>query len=202
MNKNFFLIGYSEELVTLSEKAGLKLSGIIDLKKKPPYKSLNFYTATQKELESLKIDGVVIGVDDPMKRKHLYDYYKNKKIKILSLYTKKLEPSCSFKDGLIIQDSAIISCNCNFGKNVKINMGATVMHDSIIGDFVTIAPSAVILGRVKINSYSYIGANSTILPDTVIGKNVIIGAGAVVTKNVPSNTVARGVPAQFFKKID
>ena len=74
------------------------------------------------------------------------------------------------------------------------------MHDAVLEDFVTIAPRAVILGRVKVNECVYIGANSTILPDLEIGKNSIVGAGAVVTKNVPADTIAMGVPARFFKK--
>ena len=45
-------------------------------------------------------------------------------------------------------------------------------------------------------------SNSTILPDLEIGENSIIGAGAVVTKDVPSNMIARGVPAKFYKKIN
>ena len=55
------------------------------------------------------------------------------------------------------------------------------MHDVQIGDFVTIAPRAVVLGRVKVSNNVYIGANSTILQDIKIREN-LIGAGAVILK--------------------
>jgi acetyltransferase-like isoleucine patch superfamily enzyme len=70
------------------------------------------------------------------------------------------------------------------------------MHDSTIGNFVTIAPNAVILGRVNIGDSTYIGANSTILPDKSVGENAIVGAGAVVTKNFDSNSTIKGIPAK------
>lgn len=42
----------------------------------------------------------------------------------------------------------------------------------------------------------YIGERTTILPGVKIGDNVIIGAGSVVVKDIPSNTVAAGVPCK------
>lgn len=36
----------------------------------------------------------------------------------------------------------------------------------------------------------------------IIGENCIIGAGAIVTKDIPSNTVAVGVPARVIESID
>lgn len=35
-----------------------------------------------------------------------------------------------------------------------------------------------------------------------IGDNVIIGAGSVVTKNIPSDSVAAGVPARVICSLD
>ena len=96
--------------------------------------------------------------------------------------------------------NSFVSINCSIGRCVKINVGATVMHDVIIGDYVTVAPRAVILGRAKIGKNVFIGANATILPDVEIGDNSIIGAGAVVTKNIPGGVTARGVPAVYNKK--
>ena len=74
------------------------------------------------------------------------------------------------------------------------------MHDCIIGDFVSVAPNALLLGNVTIGNLSYIGANATLLPGVHIGRNVIIGAGAVVTKNVPDNSIFVGNPAREIKR--
>ena len=40
------------------------------------------------------------------------------------------------------------------------------------------------------------------MPGVTIGDNVVIGAGAVVTKDIPSNSVAVGVPAKVIKTAD
>ena len=70
------------------------------------------------------------------------------------------------------------------------------MHDVTVSEFVTIAPNAVVLGRVSIRSNSYVGANSTILPALLIDYNTTIGAGAVVTKDTEKDSVVVGVPAK------
>ncbi|MEG0377159.1 MAG: DapH/DapD/GlmU-related protein, partial [Eubacterium sp.] len=55
---------------------------------------------------------------------------------------------------------------------------------------------------INIGKKVWIGANATILPGISIGDNAIIAAGAVVTKDVPTNTVAAGVPAKIVREID
>ena len=70
------------------------------------------------------------------------------------------------------------------------------MHDNTISDYVTIAPNVVNLGRITVGRSSYIGANATVLPEVMIGNHATVGAGAVVIKNVPDNTIVKGVPAK------
>ena len=67
---------------------------------------------------------------------------------------------------------------------------------SDINDFATVAPNAVLLGKVSIGEGAYIGANSTTLPYKKIGVSSIVGAGAVVTKDVEDYSVVKGVPAE------
>ena len=103
------------------------------------------------------------------------------------------------RNGILIQDFAKIMSNVKIGNGTKINLGAHIHHDNIIGKYVTIAPKAVLLGNVKVSDYSYIGANSTIKQKVKIGKGAIVGAGSVVVKDVRSNDVVAGVPAKSIK---
>ena len=57
-------------------------------------------------------------------------------------------------------------------------------------------------GKVKIGNNVHVGIDTIIMPGVTIGDNVIIGCGAVVTKNIPSNSVAVGVPAKVIESID
>jgi len=55
------------------------------------------------------------------------------------------------------------------------------------------------LKEIVIEDNVMIGANSVLLPGVKIGRGSIIGAGAVVIRDVPSNSVAVGVPARVVK---
>lgn len=57
-------------------------------------------------------------------------------------------------------------------------------------------------GEIKIGNNVFIGARSTILYDVMIGDNVIIGAGSLVNKDIPSGSVAAGVPCKVIGKFD
>lgn len=57
-------------------------------------------------------------------------------------------------------------------------------------------------GEITIGNNVFIGAKSTVLYDVTIGDNVIIGAGSLVSKNIPSGTVAAGVPCRVIGKFD
>lgn len=57
-------------------------------------------------------------------------------------------------------------------------------------------------GSVVIGNNVHIGVKCMIMPGVTIGNNCVIGAGAVVTKDIPSNSVAAGVPARVIQTID
>jgi acetyltransferase-like isoleucine patch superfamily enzyme len=72
--------------------------------------------------------------------------------------------------------------------------------DTMIGEFSTLYPSAVISGNVKIGQECEFGANSCVLQDVTIADRVKVGAGAVVTKTInEEGSTYTGVPAR--KKI-
>ena len=49
---------------------------------------------------------------------------------------------------------------------------------------------------VHIGDNVFVGTGAMILKGVTIGENAVIGAGSVVTGDIPSNTVAAGVPAR------
>lgn len=56
--------------------------------------------------------------------------------------------------------------------------------------------------KVVIGNNVYIGQKAMILRGVTIGDNVIIGAGAIVTKDIPSDSVAAGIPARVVCTLD
>ena len=99
-------------------------------------------------------------------------------------------------DGVVLAQGAIITTNVKLGRHTHINVAASISHDCVVGDYVTICPQAAVTGAASIGSRSFIGSGAMILPGISIGENVTVGAGAVVAANIPSNTTVAGVPAR------
>ncbi|MFH1352960.1 MAG: acyltransferase [bacterium] len=57
-----------------------------------------------------------------------------------------------------------------------------------------------IVETITVESGADIGVGAVILPGVKIGRNSIIGAGAVVNKDIPSDSVAAGIPAKVIKR--
>jgi sugar O-acyltransferase (sialic acid O-acetyltransferase NeuD family) len=108
-------------------------------------------------------------------------------------------------EGAILCAFTTITSNVKIGRFFHANLYSYVAHDSIIGDFVTFAPSVHCNGRIVVEDYAYIGTGVVIKEGEsgrpiVIGKGSIVGMGAVVTKNVPPFTTVIGNPAVEMRK--
>ena len=125
-------------------------------------------------------------------------------------------------DGVVIHkdvsirnpEKVSIGKNTHVGEKVHIGGGGKV----IIGEWCQIANNVIIAtanhnmngerycGNVSyedvyIGNNVWIACNAIILPGVKIGDNSVIAAGAVVTKDVSSDTVVAGVPAEFIRTI-
>ena len=108
------------------------------------------------------------------------------------------------------EDVALIKClNLSGGVYIQAKNGVEISGS------VHIAPGVKIISanhkRFNLSSHIkakpivigkkvWIGANAVILPGITIGEGAIIGAGAVVTRDVPSFSIAVGVPAKIIKE--
>ncbi len=203
--QEIILIGYFLETVELCERAGFKIVGVVD-KNAPTncdYPYLGNDETFLKSETKITDFSLLIVPDEPKLRESLYFKYKKMGFHFATVVSPAayVSPSARIDEGCIIQDGCNISTNVNIGKCVRVNFLANVMHDVTIGDFSTVAPNSVILGRCKVKECVYIGANSTILPERVIHNEAIVGAGSVVTNNVDAHSIVVGVPARRIEKI-
>ena len=95
---------------------------------------------------------------------------------------------------ITIGDNTTISFDCAF---VTHDAATRVIRNLPDGDKET-----VIYAPITVGKNCFIGCRSVILPNVNIGDNCIIGAGRVVNKDIPSNSVAAGVPCKVICTLD
>jgi len=116
---------------------------------------------------------------------------------------------------------------CNFKGSIKIGKDSYIGPNSIlfgageieIGDNVMLGPGVICVshqhgfqesskvmqdqpmefGKIIVEDDVWVGSNAVVLPNIKISRGSIIGAGAVVTRDIPSFSIAVGVPAKVIK---
>ena len=121
----------------------------------------------------------------------------------------------------IFSPSIKIGNNCKFGEYFHLTAcnNITIGDGLLTGRFVLISDNShgklslaesktppskrplVSRGEIVIGNNVWLGDKVTILGGVHIGDNVIIGANSVVTKDIPSNSMAAGVPAKVLKQV-
>jgi sugar O-acyltransferase (sialic acid O-acetyltransferase NeuD family) len=102
-------------------------------------------------------------------------------------------------EGSIICQATIMTTNIVVGRHVLLNLGCTIGHDAVLGDFSSLMPQVNLGGGSTLQEGVFAGTNATVLPRVCIGPNTIIGAGTVVTRDLPANCTAVGVPAKVIQ---
>lgn len=98
--------------------------------------------------------------------------------------------------GSVICAGARFTTNIHLGRHVHIHVGSTIGHDANLRDYTTVLPLSAISGSVTLQPKSGVGTNAAVLQGLTVGESSFVGAGACVVKNVPSDTIVRGVPAK------
>jgi len=129
---------------------------------------------------------------------------------------------CDIESPLILHNctdykNLLIGNDCHLGKDTFLDLAAPI----IIEDEVTISMRATIIthidvgksplkehgypiskDKVTLKKGCYIGANALLLRGVTIGECALIAAGAVVLQDIPSYTIAAGMPAKIINKIN
>ena len=106
-----------------------------------------------------------------------------------------IDASVALGAGSMVLHGSVLQLGVSVGTHTIINSSASVDHDCRIGDFVHIAPGAVMCGDVTIEAGCLIGAGAVVLPGVTVGEGSIVGAGSVVNRDVPPGATVVGNPA-------
>lgn len=141
---------------------------------------------------------VVISIGRNMFRKKYAEKIKHV-TGIITHASSVISPSAVIGTGSVVLQGVMIQTFVKIGSYVILNTRSSIDHDSEIGDFVHIAPGAVLCGRVKVGEGTLIGAGAVILPGVRIGRWAQVCAGAVVFRDVKDGGVVIGNPARLIK---
>ena len=144
-------------------------------------------------------DGLIIGIGNNLVRQRIAELLTPQ---ALSLWCNAIHPQATIAGsvqmgrGIVVGAKAVINPDSILGHHVVINTAATVDHDCTINDFAHVAPGVNLGGEVFVGKGAFLGIGSSLIPGIRIGDWAKIGAGSVVVRDLPSGSVAFGVPAK------
>ena len=192
--RDVLLFGASSEALRLCHDVGYSVIAIVDPTDPKHYPDRQLIRSDIEAIRKYPNLPAIVSIDDCTDRARVFAFLELNEVTCLSLIGGMLHSPSGV--GIFMQSNTFVSSDVSVGKGVRLNYGATAMHDCVLRDFVTLAPKCMLLGGVTVGESSYVGACATILPLVNIGKNCLIGAGAVVTKDVPDFMTVKGVPAK------
>lgn len=98
--------------------------------------------------------------------------------------------------GSAILAGAALSPRVQVGRHAVVSQTVSVGHDTIIGDFCSVMPTACVSGDCRLGSGVLIGSGAVVAEKVSIGENAVIGAGAVVLADVEAGQTMIGIPAR------
>jgi len=100
--------------------------------------------------------------------------------------TAHIDPSAQLSAGVLVLAQSYVSGNARVGFGTLINNSVVVSHDCNLGVCCNLSPGAMIAGDVIIEDYAQIGMNATVNIGVRVGSEAIIGNGATIKKDVPA----------------
>lgn len=146
---------------------------------------------------------LLIGVGDPKGRRRLAEWGTRHGWTMPPVVadSARLSADVAYGEGAVICAGSVLTCDIRLGRHVHVNLNCTIGHDSVLEDFVTLAPGVHVSGNVHIGEGAYIGTGAAIIHGTsgrplVIGAGAVVGAQACVVRDVEPGATVVGVPAK------
>ena len=185
------LIGYGGHAREVMAQMGLKLTCFVD----------DQYVRHEDNTVPLSLFNpdeyvVMIAISDPKVR---FDI--SQKLPKETQYFTFIHPSVllmgnvEIGEGSFIGANSILTTDIKLGKHSILNRGNHIGHDSIIGDYFSAMPGAIVSGNVTIYDCVYLGTNSSIKEKLTIVNGCTIGLNSGVVKDIKYSGTYGGTPA-------
>ena len=211
--KNILILGASGHgrvvMDCVEQEGKYKVMGFLDSYKRKDT-IINGYDVlgSERELlylsETLNIYGIIIAIGDNWTRHLLAKRVSSIMPDIKFVST--IHPSATIgKDvvigaGSVVLPGTIVNTNCRIGKHCILNTNSSLDHDSVMEDFSSLAPRVCTGGNLVLGEFSAICLGANVIENISIRPHSVIGAGSLVIRDVPSHTLAFGLPARAVRK--
>jgi sugar O-acyltransferase (sialic acid O-acetyltransferase NeuD family) len=105
-------------------------------------------------------------------------------------------PLTEIDAGCLVSGGAHVSSSVTIGPHAQVHYNATMGHDCVLDDGVTVLPGANVAGTVHLQRAVTVGSGAIVLQGLTVGEGAVVGAGAVVTRDVPAGSTVVGSPAR------
>jgi sugar O-acyltransferase (sialic acid O-acetyltransferase NeuD family) len=95
-----------------------------------------------------------------------------------------------------IFENNVVQPFARIGNNVVLWSGNHIGHHTTIADHCFVSSHVVLSGFVEVGESCFFGVNATVGNNVKIGADCLIGAGAVVVKDVPADSIIKGVTSE------
>lgn len=146
---------------------------------------------------SIPADGIAMGIGSNRARRQIVARFSSLGWINAIHPSATIAHSVSLGMGITIAPHVVLAPATHIGDFAIINTAATVDHDCSIGSYAHIAPGSHLAGGVSVGEGALLGVGTSVIPGCTIGAWSTVGAGAAVVKDIPPNTVAKGIPARW-----
>jgi len=144
----------------------------------------------------------VARVGDPWRRRRIIERLALPRERFATIIhpSASISRSATIGVGTAILQYTVVTTDVVVGDHVLIHYNATISHDSVIEDFVTMAPGSLIAGSVRLCAGVYLGAGSQVINDVTVNEAAVVGLGAIVIRDVISGETVVGNPARALPR--
>lgn len=147
----------------------------------------------------------VIAVGPPRIKKAIFDRMSAKgapRFATLIHRSAQMSEYVEIGEGSVICAGCVLTTQIEIRRHVIVNLSCTCGHDTVMEDFVTLAPMIAASSRVRLAEGTEIGMFTTLLPGITLGSGSMVGMGSVVVKDVPANELWLGSPAKMRRELN
>ena len=162
-----------------------RVTGYVDIKKKPAEKKLTYFTAEEafEEQDRFVFLPGLSYFDRKSRDKYQTIIGQLADAKLCRPVIDKtaiMSKTAEIGNGTVIFPGAIVGKNVRIGEGCVVNSGAIIEHDSSVQMYSHIAPGATVCGNVHIGEYTLIGAGATVVNSVYVEQGSLVKAGSTV----------------------